>query len=257
MLNKMKAKMRTGEPVFGGGGGWWYPEVAEVVDDIGLDFIVFDMQHGEVSFETIKRYIRAIDQTKTTVIGRAASSATVDISKLLDMGALGVIIPDVDTKEETLHIMNAAKYPPIGTRSIDHLMTPDEARELNDNIVVIPMIETQAGLDNIDDILSVDGVDGIYIGPNDFSCSLGIFTQWKHPKFVEAIERVADACKRRNVHCGIMAPIEPPEKPIEIGCKIFSVGSAASFLRTGGMDQLDQAKSVVLKGTTMRTRVVY
>lgn len=254
MLNKMKAKMKTGEPVFGGGGGWWYPEVAEVLDDIGLDFVVFDMQHGPLSFETIQRYIQAIDQSKTTVIGRAASSATIDISKILDMGAFGVVIPDVDTKEETIHSMNAAKYPPIGTRSIDHLMTLAEAKELNDNVVVIPMIETLVGLENIDEIVSVEEVDGIYIGPNDLSCSLGIFTQWKHTKFVEAIEKIADACRRRNIYCGIMAPIEPPEKPIEIGCKIYSVGGASSFLREGGMRELQQAKEVVLKRiSTSRT----
>jgi 2-keto-3-deoxy-L-rhamnonate aldolase RhmA len=250
MLSRMKAKMRTGEPVFGGGGGWWYPEVAEVLDDIGLDFVHFDMQHGSVSYETIQRYIHAIDQTKTTVIGRAASSATVDISKILDVGALGVIVPDVDSKDETIHVLNAAKYPPVGTRSIDHLMTPAEARELNENIVVIPMIETLSGLANINDIVSVEGVDGIYIGPNDLSCSLGIFTEWRNTRFVEAIEKIAEACKKRAVYCGIMAPIEPPEKPVDIGCKIYLVGVASSFMRTGGIRALQQAKDTVLKRTT-------
>ena len=250
MLNKMKAKMRTGEPVFGGAGGWWYPEVAEVLDEIGLDFVVFDMQHGSVSYETIQRYIQKVDQTKTTVIGRAASSATVDVSKILDVGALGVIIPDVDTRDETIHVLNAAKYPPFGTRSIDHLMAPAEAKELNENVVVIPMIETLAGLANINDIVSLEGVDGIYIGPNDLSCSLGIFTEWRNTRFLEAIEKVAEACKRRTVYCGIMAPIQPPEKPIDIGCRIYSVGTAASFMRTGGMQALQHAKDAVLRRTT-------
>jgi len=250
----MKEKMRIGEPVFGSGAGWWYPEVGRVLDDIGLDFIFFDIQHGAVGFETIQRYIQAVDQTKTTVIGRAASSATVDIGKILDMGALGVIVPDVDTKEETMHIMNAAKYPPVGTRSIDHLMTPTEAKELNDNTIVIPMIETLAGLENIDEIASVEGVDAIYIGPNDLSGSLGIFTQWKHHKFVEAIEKVANVCRRKNLHFGIMAPIEPPEKPIEIGCRIFLFGDDPSFLLAGGRQQLEDAKRAVLKGAAMHAR---
>jgi len=239
--------MKTGEPVYYGGGGWWHPEVAEVVGDIGLDFINFDMQHGSVSYETIKRFIYAIDQSKTTVTGRTASSATVDINKILDMGALGVIIPDVDDKEETRHIVNAAKYPPVGTRSIDHLMTPKEAQALNDNIVIIPMIETIPGLENIEEIVSVDEVDGILIGPNDLSCSLGIFTEWENPKFVKAIERVARVCKKAGIYYGIMAPIVPPEKPIEIGCNIFSVGSASIFARLGGINRLKQMKEITQK----------
>jgi len=245
MVNRMKQKIKNGEPLFGAVIAIWYPELAPVINNIGLDWILFDMQHSPVTLGMVRSYVRGIDQTKTAAMVRVTASHPALISHALDMGIYGVVIPDVDTKEETEMILSAAKYPPVGGRSINRLMTPAEAEETNENIVVIPMIETQEGLDNIDEILSVDGVDGILIGPNDLSCSLGIFTQYTHPKFVDAIERIASACNRRAIPCGFLAPIEPPEKPIELGCRLFTVGSDIGFLQSGAIGALQRAKDAL------------
>ncbi len=166
--NQMKEKMRRQEPVFGAVIS--IRENIQVLGDLGLDFLFYDTQHGSWEYKDLQYLATSLKalNSKTIMMWRIPSSDAPrqTASRALDMGAGTICIPDVDTKEELLEIMDACYYPPIGNRS-GLAMSNEEMRSYNDAVSMIPMIETQEGLSNLEEIVSIEQVDGIYIGPVD------------------------------------------------------------------------------------------
>ena len=250
MVNRMKDKMKKGEPVFGAVISivdTSLPDIAQTLSDVGFDYLIIDLQHGPANFMLLRHFVEFIGGSETIVMARSLSSDPKTIARTLDMLVKGIVVPDVDSRKEAEKIVSASLYPPSGTRSINTLMTSKQRDEINEDIIILLMIETLEGLDNIDEIATVDGVDGILIGPNDLAASLGIFNEYLNPKFIEATEKIVDVCKKHKLPCGFLAPIEPPERPLKLGCKIFSVGFDLDFLRGGAIEALKRVKEEVSK----------
>ena len=172
---------------------------AEVMAHQGGDAVTIDLQHGPVDFQTAVTMLQAISTTNAVPMARVPWNDAAIMMKLLDAGAYGLICPMINTKEEAEQFVGFCRYPPRGTRS----MGPNRAVQYggadywqgaNDEIILLAMIETRKGVQNLDSILSVKGLDGVYVGPSDLSLSLGK-PPTLDPSDKEVLDAMATICK--------------------------------------------------------------
>ncbi len=176
--NKLKDMIAAQDPIVCGWLSIPSAYLAEGAGHQGYDCVAVDLQHGMLGFEFAVHMLQAISSTPAVPIVRSPSNEPEGIMHLLDAGAYGVVCPMVSNKEDAAALVSACRYAPVGTRSFGPARGKlyggaDYFQHANEEILVIPMIETAEGLSNIDDILSVTGVDMIYIGPNDLALALG------------------------------------------------------------------------------------
>jgi 4-hydroxy-2-oxoheptanedioate aldolase len=183
---------------------------AEVMAHQGFDSITVDMQHGVVDYQVAVTMLQALSTTPVMPLARVPWNDPARLMKILDAGAYGVICPMINTREEAEALVQACKYPPRGYRSWGPVRASiyaggDYGDHANDDIVVMPMIETALALKNLDDILSVPGIDAVYVGPSDLSLALGCKPRLDQtdPPVVEAQRKILQACKRHGVVAGI------------------------------------------------------
>ena len=180
----------------------------EVLGALGFDFAVIDAEHCQYDFHQIEQFIRAAECRGLLPIVRTVDCSRNYILKTLDMGAMGLFLPFIKTADEVRQAVGYAKYPPVGERGLGHAHKVGYGRDpivltgraedylewANENTLVIPQCETAEAAENIEEILAVKGVAGIFIGPYDLSISLGIPCQFDNPKFISTVERVRAAC---------------------------------------------------------------
>ena len=207
------------ETVAAGGtalGAWMFlrePLVVEAAAQAGYDYVCIDMQHGLQSFEHTVTMLTAMARTPATPIVRVPWDEPSTIGRALDAGAYGVIIPMVNTVEQAAAAAAACRYAPAGNRSMGPVgvsaRAPREGyfESANANVLCIPMIETRQAVENVDEILSVPGIDAVYIGPADLSITFGLPPRMDQddPEWNAAITRVREACVRHGVIPGIHA----------------------------------------------------
>ncbi|HSR24430.1 MAG TPA: aldolase/citrate lyase family protein [Candidatus Eisenbacteria bacterium] len=231
----------------GGGvtvGGWCViPSAfsAELMGRSGFDWVCIDTQHGLIGYEQMVLMLQALAITGTPAFVRVPWNSPGDLMKTLDAGAQGVIVPMVNSAEEARRVVGACRYPPDGYRSwgpIRAALGVDGYAPATGNrrVVVAVMIETAAGVAAADEIVSVPGVDAVYVGPNDLAITHGMspsadtFTD----EHARVVERVLAACQRHGVtpgiHCG---SVETARRWRERGFRMFNVTSDGVFLRTG------------------------
>lgn len=178
----------------------------------GYDFLFFDQEHGMMDWETTMHLVQTALLCGITPIVRPTDATYPLVARALDSGAQGVIIPRVESREAAEAIVSYAKYPPLGRRGAGgdgrngyERRTPLQAvEESNAETLIVLQVESQAGLDNLDDIAAVDGVDVILIGPQDLSISLGVHGDFSHPTFLEAAKHVADTATKHGKASGMV-----------------------------------------------------
>lgn len=186
---------------------------AEVMAGCGWDSVTIDMQHGLVDYDDAVRMLQAISLSDATPMARVPWLEPGIIQKLLDAGSYGIICPMINSREECERLVSCCNYAPKGSRSFGPIRAvayagADYAEHANDTVLAIAMIETRTAIDNLDDILSTPGLDGIYVGPSDLSLSLGHKPQLdtEVPEVVAAIDTILAGAKRHGVpaglHCG-------------------------------------------------------
>ena len=205
---------------------------AEVMAHQGLDWLCVDMQHGLIDYETALTMLQAISTTPTTPFARVPWNDPGMIMKMLDAGAYGVIVPLVNSRAEAEAAVAACRYPPQGIRSFGPVRAVyyagfDYFAHANQEVCCIPQIETTTAVDNLDEILSVTGVDAVYIGPMDLSISLGLPPQMdsEAPAYAEARQRILEACQRHNVVAGIHSSAATAPKRAAEGFRMVLVSS--------------------------------
>jgi 4-hydroxy-2-oxoheptanedioate aldolase len=214
---------------------------AELVAKSGFDCLLVDMQHGVIGYETMVGMLQAISTTGTMPLVRVLDLDAGMIGKVLDAGAYGIICPMVNTRAQAEALVRAAKYPPRGLRSFGPARAVlyagfDYPQGADDEIVLLAMIETAEALANVDEILSVPGIDVAYIGPADLSISLGLSfpTNPPHPKLVDAIETIRAACERHDVVAGVhTVPGITPAEFIRQGFRFVTTGIDMEFILGG------------------------
>lgn len=214
--NPVKALWNAGKPAF----GTWitlcpHPRVVKILASAGFDFVIIEMEHTDFSFETVGTLAMMARETGLTPIVRPpGASKAHDLTRPLDAGAQGLLLPSIDTAAQIEEIMVATKYTPIGNRPMnlkgphtDYCVgTPREIIEhLNRETMTVIMVETRKSIDNLDDILRVPGIDCVMIGPDDLSQDLGIPGEMQNPVLLEAYDEIFARCKARGVPFGLSA----------------------------------------------------
>lgn len=183
---------------------------AEVMAHQGFDSLTVDMQHGVIDYQAAVTMLQAISTTSTVPLARVPWNDPAHLMKTLDAGVYGVICPMISTREQAEALVQACKYPPRGFRSWGPVRASiyagaDYGDHADAEVVVMPMIETADALKNLDEILSVPGVDAIYVGPSDLSLALGYKPRLDQTDagVVEAQKKIVAACKKHGVVAGI------------------------------------------------------
>lgn len=246
MKNKLREILRKGNIAVGITVTIGHPDVSEILAKMGFDFIHFDTQHTPLTMETVQYLMQSMSYSDVTPIVRVPWNDITMINRALDIGAQGIIVPFVNTKEDMEKALKFARFPPNGIRSYGprraSLRDPEYMKNCDEEILVFPQIETKEGLENIEDILSVKGVEAFFVGPYDLSLSLGVFKQWDSPKFVEALERIIEAAKRTGTVPGMLALVEEPDKTIEKGFRLINLGIDTNLLMDAASKLLEKVK---------------
>lgn len=248
MENLSLRKWRNGEA---SAGAWiCLPELhsAEMIARAGFDWLCFDLQHGLMTYSDLLRLVPAISGTKATPLVRVASNDAAEIGRALDLGAHGVIVPMINSAEEARQAAMACRYPPQGIRSCGPMRGAmlegvEYLKTANAEIACVVMIETLAGLENVEEIAATEGVDAVFIGPMDLSYGLGLTPgDFAATEFQAAIIRIRKACA--DAGCAIGLYGYSPElagKALADGFNFVSVGTDIGFFRQGLTASLAQA----------------
>jgi len=185
------------------------PEIAELLGGAGFDWLFIDMEHGLLEFEVVQRMVQAAGPACPCLV-RVAHNEPILIGKALDTGAAGLIVPHVGSPEEARAAVRAAKYPPLGTRSIGVGRAQGYGRRLqeaiagdNEATVVVAQIEHADAVPQMEEIVGVRGVSAVFIGPFDLSASFGKPGEIDAPDVRQAIEAIVAACAARALPCGL------------------------------------------------------
>jgi 4-hydroxy-2-oxoheptanedioate aldolase len=210
LLEEFRKKLETGAPVFGCFMKTSDPAFAEIAGYAGFDFVVLDMEHGPVSFENMQNLIRGALLSGTLPVVRTSDERDISIGRSLDMGALGVQVPQVRTASEARSVIRAARFHPEGERGVcvyvraaaySSIDPKEYFQEANRSLVIL-QLEGKEALDNLDSILEVEGIDILFIGPFDLSQSLGYPGETDHPEVVAAMKRIVEKATARGIITG-------------------------------------------------------
>lgn len=212
------ARIRRRQRTFGAWTSLGHPSTAEVFAASGVDFLGIDMEHSVISLEQAQRVIAAAHSGGAACLPRIASHSGEQITRLLDSGADGIIVPNVSTTAQIERLVEACKYPPLGRRSYGVGRAQGYGFEFasyvaswNDRSSLLIQIESVEGVEAAEALLAHPQVDGAMVGPYDISGSLGMPGQLTHSRVVEACERVVEACRRRGKACGTQLVEPTPE----------------------------------------------
>ena len=244
--NRLRSQWAAGQAVVNGWLAIGNSFSAETMAHQGWDALTIDLQHGVVAYAAMVTILQAISTTATVPVVRVPWLEPGILMKTLDAGAYGVICPMVNTREDAQKLVAYTHYAPRGTRSFGPVRAllyggADYPKAANDTIVTFAMIETAAALDNLDDILSVEGLDAIYIGPSDLSLALGCTPTFDDldPKAAQAVDHILE---RANAH-GVVAGIHngTPEaalRRIAKGFRFVTISSDARLMAAGSQQVL-------------------
>ncbi len=233
--------------------GWMHiPDswAAEVMAHAGWDSVTVDLQHGFADYETLVSMLQAISTTETVPMVRVTWNDPLQIQRVLDAGVYGVICPVVNTRAECEQFIGACRYPPLGYRSLGPTRASvyggsDYAANANHTVVTFAMVETATGLENIDEILAVPGLDGIFVGPGDLGLTLvGQFgIDPSHPVVADAIRTIAKKTRAAGKVAGIWCPsAQVASEMRELGYQFLTIASDARLLAAASKQAIAAVK---------------
>ena len=246
--NTVKEKLARGEPSIGSWISTGSPIVAEIMAHAGFDWLTVDMEHNAIDLENLQACFHAIGTTSTIPFVRVPWQDPQILKRVLDIGAYGVVVPNIHNPEEASLAVQACRYPPEGFRGVGSLRGqlyggPDYYEKANEEIVVVLMIEDVEAVLRIDEICQVPGVDVLFIGPNDLASSLGLplGLDNRHPDHRAAVTKVLETGRRFHIPVGIhCATAEEARRRIAEGFLWLAIVSDARFLTGAVRASLEQ-----------------
>jgi len=224
----------------------------EVMALAGFEWLVIDIEHTSIDMEMAQTLITTIQANNIKALVRVSKNEEVVIKRILDMGADGIIVPMVCSKEDAKMAVDYAKYPPVGKRGVGlyraskyGVKFEEYKKWVNEELVIIAQIEHIDAVNNIDDILKVDGIDGTIIGPYDLSGSMGYPGEFERDDVKVAVQKVLDRCKENNIPSGFHVVDTDPSKlqlKIDQGCTFLAYGIDYFFMRDSAMSGMKKLK---------------
>jgi 4-hydroxy-2-oxoheptanedioate aldolase len=249
--NTAKAKLKAGETVFGCFVRYPNATLVEVMGYQPWDYIVFDGEHGTIEPADCENMCRAAELRGVTPIIRVPNNQPHIILRFMDTGAHGLHVPWVNSPEEAENVVRSVKYQPRGIRGLAGVRAADFAqvgtlgdyvKQANEQTLVVIHVETAQAVDCLPETVKIDGIDVIFIGPNDLSQSLGVPGQQTHPTVLAAIDKIIDTVSKTDKALGIMVPnVETARKWRERGIRYISIGFE-SLLKPAMQDYLKAAR---------------
>lgn len=246
MKNLLKEKINRKEPALGTFVGLGHPDVTEMLSRIGFDWLLIDSEHAPLSVETMQTMLQAMNGSTCTPIIRPPWNDPVAIKRVLDIGAHGVLIPMVNRAKDAKKAVSASRYPPDGLRGFGPrraaTVIPDYVKNANREILVIPQIETREAVENLDEIISTEGVDAVYIGVFDLSLSYGLkFPDFENAEYVSAFDKVLETAAKYNKPAGMFTTSHTIRWAIDRGFVLNTCDSADAFLARGAAMTIKKA----------------
>jgi 4-hydroxy-2-oxoheptanedioate aldolase len=246
-INGAKAKMLAGQPAFGYALALGSPLVAEAIASTGIDFILVDGQHGSYGPDSTIAAFMAMSSFPVAPMARVSSNDFTKIGRLLDEGALGIVVPMVNTAADAKAAADACRFPPIGTRSWGYGRAArygdDYTDWIDDQVFVAVQIETAEAVENAEAIMATPGVDGCWLGPSDLALSLGIHPRdrGQSEEHHQAVENVLAACRNTGKVAGYAGG--SPEEALALaarGFQFLTSGSDIGFMLEGALRGVKQ-----------------
>lgn len=259
--NPLRQIWAAGRPVLNG----WIavPSVlsVEAMAVAGWDALTVDMQHGTADYSDLLSILPVIEKSGAAPIVRVPWLDEAAIMRALDAGALGIIAPMINTAADAARLVSACRYPPLGSRSFGPVRarlahTDYNVEAANSEIVPFAMIETREAVENLDEILSVPGLGGIYIGPADLSLSHGFAPGFdrEEPEMVALISKIQKRCSQLQIPCGVhCGSLSYATKMAEAGFSLVTIGSDARFVETAARSTVAGFREKVLELKTEKS----
>lgn len=241
-MNNLKERLEKGEALHG---SWLHlgsSISAEIVGNAGFDWVLIDLEHGAGGEVTLLPQLQAIGRAAATPLVRVESTATARVKRVLDQGVQGVMFPQIATAQEAEAAIANMYYPPLGKRGLAKMTRATEFGTNFENyyqfaqegLLGIIQIETKECLQELDEIAAIKGVDVLFIGPADLSMALGVFQQWGHPIFVEAVEIIAAAARKAGKAAGVyLFDLDQYDFYYKLGFRFFGSGSDMAYISCG------------------------
>lgn len=245
--NRVKQILREGGTIFGSGTRLSEPGLVEILGYAGFDFVIIDGEHGSMGWAEMERMILAGLATDAAPIVRVLKNEAELVMRTLDLGAMGVLIPHLRTPDDARRFVDGAMYPPQGHRGFGPgrgqkwgtVSLEEYFKSVNDEVVLLALIEDIEGVENIDAIVDVGGIDVLWVGTGDLAMAYGVPGQTAHPKVMEAAAQVLEACQRANVACGFPArSVEDAKWAMAQGYRAIGYGGAESYVMQAGREYL-------------------
>lgn len=216
--NKLKVILDEGGTVFGTFVSIAEPAIVEMIGWAGYDFVIIDMEHSAIDFSQLPRLLAAAESVDIVPLVRVGTSAANPILRVLDNGAMGIVVPHVRSRADAVAVVDACRYPPIGKRGVSgasraasygHKAFLEHAQQSNREVLTIALVEDPSGVEAIEEIVDVPGLDIICPGAGDLSAGLGFLGQPQHPSVQASVKRVVEVVRAHSkqvLGCHVMVP---------------------------------------------------
>ncbi len=241
-MKNLKQRLKQGETLHGCWLNLGSSLTAEIVGQAGFDWVLIDLEHGAGSESDVLHQLQALESSPTAALVRVESSEPQRIHRILDMGAEGIMCPKINNAAEARKVVSGLHYPPHGNRGVAKMVRAtgfaqnfdSYYQQSRDTILGIVQIETAESLNHLDEIAATDGADVLFIGPADLSMELGIFGQFDHPRFKEALNETVNAAQKAGKATGILF-FNPADyqRYYDLGIRFIACGADATFVADG------------------------
>jgi 2-keto-3-deoxy-L-rhamnonate aldolase RhmA len=230
------------------------PEIAKILKVCGFDFFIVDCEHGNFDYSAVAKMCTVAREARIPFMVRIPEVRRAVVLKFMELGAMGLLLPNTETVSQAMALVTYSKYHPMGNRSVSLLRphtgfedvgsTTEYMKRVNEENILMVQIESPTAVENINNLLDVEGIDAALIGPNDLSQSMGITGQTDNPQFIAAADKVIGAAKRRGKFSGIhMMSVEELQPWIEKGMNFNFWANDVAMMMTAARSGLAELKT--------------
>ncbi|MCY7350240.1 MAG: 2-dehydro-3-deoxyglucarate aldolase [Cytophagaceae bacterium] len=252
-MKNLKKRLQRGETLHGCWLNLGSSLTAEIVGQAGFDWVLIDLEHGAGTEGHVLAQLQALERSPTAALVRVESAESQRIGRVLDLGAEGVMVPKVSSAAEAEKVVRGLHYPPHGNRGVAKMVRATNFgqdfnayyQQSRDSILGVVQIETEEALHHLDAIAATEGVDVLFIGPADLTMELGIFGQFDHPKFKEALKEITNAARHAGKATGILF-FNPDDYQTyhDLGIRLIACGADATFVADGARNLAAKLKGL-------------